>query len=157
MDCSPPGSAVHGILQARILEWAAITFSRGIFPIQGSNLGLLHYRQILYYLSHQGSHQTLLVLLTGVKHFPLQSGGQSYLTFIRVILWWRIFSSAKPSAPWGQTHFPVHERHTTYFDWMNQVFDLLWWGQSWIPWVKRMVLKWKRGQDTPLRTLFNSL
>ena len=28
MDCSLPGSAVHGILQARILEWVAITFSR---------------------------------------------------------------------------------------------------------------------------------
>ena len=30
MDCSPPGSSVHGILQARILEWVAIPFSRGI-------------------------------------------------------------------------------------------------------------------------------
>ena len=29
MDCSPPGSSVHGILQTRILEWAAIPFSRG--------------------------------------------------------------------------------------------------------------------------------
>ena len=29
MDCSPPGSFVHGILQARILEWVAISFSRG--------------------------------------------------------------------------------------------------------------------------------
>ena len=29
MDCSPPGSSVHGILQARILEWVAILFSRG--------------------------------------------------------------------------------------------------------------------------------
>ena len=29
MDCSPPGSSVHGILQARILEWVAISFSRG--------------------------------------------------------------------------------------------------------------------------------
>ena len=29
VDCSPPGSSVHGILQARILEWAAISFSRG--------------------------------------------------------------------------------------------------------------------------------
>ena len=28
-DCSPPGSSVHGILQARILEWVAISFSRG--------------------------------------------------------------------------------------------------------------------------------
>ena len=29
MDCSPPGSAVHGILQARIPAWVAISFSRG--------------------------------------------------------------------------------------------------------------------------------
>ena len=29
VDCSPPGSSVHGILQARVLEWAAISFSRG--------------------------------------------------------------------------------------------------------------------------------
>ena len=29
MDCSPPGSSVQGILQARVLEWAAISFSRG--------------------------------------------------------------------------------------------------------------------------------
>ena len=27
MDCSPPGSSVHGILQTRILEWGAISFS----------------------------------------------------------------------------------------------------------------------------------
>ena len=29
MDCRPPGSSVHGISQARILEWVAISFSRG--------------------------------------------------------------------------------------------------------------------------------
>ena len=29
MDCSPPGSAIHGILQASVLEWVAIPFSRG--------------------------------------------------------------------------------------------------------------------------------
>ena len=29
MDCSPPSSSVHGISQARILEWVAISFSRG--------------------------------------------------------------------------------------------------------------------------------
>ena len=31
MDCSPPGSSVHGIFQASILEWVAIPFSRGTF------------------------------------------------------------------------------------------------------------------------------
>ena len=29
MDCSPPGSSVHGIFQARVLEWGAIAFSKG--------------------------------------------------------------------------------------------------------------------------------
>ena len=32
MDCSPPGSSVHGILQARILDWVAIPSSRGPNP-----------------------------------------------------------------------------------------------------------------------------
>ena len=41
MNCSPSGSLVHGIFQARILEWISISPSRGIFPTQGSNLGLL--------------------------------------------------------------------------------------------------------------------
>ena len=55
VDYSPPGSSVHGILQARIPEWVAIPFSRGIFRTQGSNPGLWHCRQILYHLSCQGS------------------------------------------------------------------------------------------------------
>ena len=29
IDCSPPGSSIHGILQARILEWVAMPSSRG--------------------------------------------------------------------------------------------------------------------------------
>ena len=37
MDCSPPGSSVHGVSQAR-MEWVAIFSSRGVFPTQGSNL-----------------------------------------------------------------------------------------------------------------------
>ena len=41
-DCNPPGSSVHGILQARRLEWAAIPFSREIFLTQGLSLHLLH-------------------------------------------------------------------------------------------------------------------
>ena len=50
-DYSPPSSSVHGILQARILEWVAIPFSRGSsWP-----------RQILYHLSHQGRPHNLEV------------------------------------------------------------------------------------------------
>ena len=53
---------VHGILQARILEWVAFPFSREgsspqgwIFPTQGMNPGLPHCRQIRYQLSHKRS------------------------------------------------------------------------------------------------------
>ena len=53
MDC------VHGIHQAKILEWAAFPFSRGSFPTQGWNPGLSHCRWILYQLSHQGSPRIL--------------------------------------------------------------------------------------------------
>jgi len=56
LDCSLPGSSVDEILQAKILELVALPLSRGILPTQRSNSGLPHCRQILYRLSHQGSH-----------------------------------------------------------------------------------------------------
>ena len=59
MDCGLPGSSVHEILQARIVEWVAMLSSRGIFPIQGSNPGLLHCRQFLYHLNHWGRPRIL--------------------------------------------------------------------------------------------------
>ena len=54
MDYGLPGSSVHRILQARILEWVAITFSRRSSQPR-SNLDLLSCMQILYSLSHQGN------------------------------------------------------------------------------------------------------
>ena len=50
---SLPGFSVHGILQARILEWVAISFWRSL-PNPGIEPGLLHCRQTLYHVSHQG-------------------------------------------------------------------------------------------------------
>ena len=60
MDCSPTGSSVHRILQARILEWVAIPFSRGIFLTQGWSLGLLHWQADSSPLSYQGSLSRLV-------------------------------------------------------------------------------------------------
>ena len=39
MDCSPPGSSIHGIFQARVLEWGAIAFS-GIFTVNYLRMAL---------------------------------------------------------------------------------------------------------------------
>ena len=55
MSCGQPGSSVHGIPQTRILERGAVSFSRGYSRPRDQTLGLLHCRQILYHLSHQGS------------------------------------------------------------------------------------------------------
>ena len=55
MDCSLPRFSVHEIFQAN-LEMGCHFLLQGIFPTQGSNLGLPHCRQTLYRLSHQGSH-----------------------------------------------------------------------------------------------------
>ena len=59
MDHSPPGSFVHGIFLARILEWFAMPSSEAwrIFSTQGLNLPLLCRRQILHLLSHPGKPQ----------------------------------------------------------------------------------------------------
>ena len=47
MDCSPPGSSVHGIFQARVLEWVAIVFSKAFamalkLPSCGNWLSVLY-------------------------------------------------------------------------------------------------------------------
>ena len=55
MNCSPSGSSVHGILQARILEWVAVPFSRGSSRPVDRTWASCIVRQILYSLSHQGS------------------------------------------------------------------------------------------------------
>ena len=48
MNCSPPGSSIHGVSQARILKWGAISFSRG-FPWQRDSTRISCFgRQILY-------------------------------------------------------------------------------------------------------------
>ena len=60
MDCSLPDSSVHGILQARILEWVAMPSSRRSSQLQGSNP-----RLFLYHQCHRGTP-----LKTNRKDFP---------------------------------------------------------------------------------------
>ena len=67
VDCSLPGSYVHGIFQARTPEWAAISFSRGSSLPKGLNPGLQHCRQTLYPLNHQGSQSSFNFLLLKYK------------------------------------------------------------------------------------------
>ena len=64
MDCSPPGSSVHGISQARILVWVATSYSRGSSQprdlTQVSCVSCIS-RQVLYHESHLGSPGGILI------------------------------------------------------------------------------------------------
>ena len=66
VHCSPPCSSVCGILQARMLEWVAILFSRRSSPPK-DQICLPLCKQILYCLSHQGS------LLTAIPQNTIKS------------------------------------------------------------------------------------
>ena len=60
MGCNPPGSSVHGILQGRILMWAAISSSRGYFPPRDWTLAsCVSYigRWILYHCTTWEAHK----------------------------------------------------------------------------------------------------
>ena len=59
MDCSLPGFSIHGISQARILVWVAISFSRGSSWPRDWTWVFPHCKWILYQLSHKGSPRTL--------------------------------------------------------------------------------------------------
>ena len=58
MDCSLPGSSIHGISQEIILEWSSISFcpAKGIFPTEGWNFQCWHWQVNSLPLSLQGSH-----------------------------------------------------------------------------------------------------
>ena len=55
MECSPPGSLVYRDFPGKNTGEGCHALLQGIFPTQGSNPGLRHYRWVLYHLSHQGS------------------------------------------------------------------------------------------------------
>ena len=89
------------------------TLLQGIFPIQGSNPGLLHYRRILYHLCHQRSPRILewvsLSLLQGI--FPTQ-GSSPHLSHL---LHWQVGSL--PQAPPGKPSDSSAPRELLRFVW----------------------------------------
>ena len=87
MDCSLPCSSVHGIFQARV---GCHFLLQGIFLTQGSNPGLLHYQQMLYCPSHQGSTPSInlanvlysLMELMAAVFFPVSKKFNFYLSWV---------------------------------------------------------------------------
>ena len=98
---------VHGILQARILDWVAFPFSMGIFLSQALNPGLLHCRKILYQLNHQRSESEVAQSCPTLCN-PMDcslSGSSVHRIFqARILEWVAISFSRRSSQPrdWTQ-------------------------------------------------------
>ena len=91
MDCSPPGSSVHGNFQARILEWVAISFFRGSSQtrvIYTSCLG----RQILY---HCATRKPRYVKVSDQNRFFFREGKSAAVLSIQISI--EYLSSTYPS------------------------------------------------------------
>ena len=83
----PVGYTVHGILQARILEWS-LSLLQGIFPVQGLNPGFPHCRQILYKLSHKRNsriRQWVVCPFCSGSAFPTQESNRGLLHGRRIL------------------------------------------------------------------------
>ena len=71
MGCSQPGSSVHGVLQARILEWVAIPFSRGCSPSRdGIQVSCIACRFFTIWATWEGYWQDTDQLIKVVQGIP---------------------------------------------------------------------------------------
>ena len=72
MGCSPPGSSCHGIFQAGILKWVAISFSRGSSWPKNWTPSLLHCRQICYRPTRE-AQGTIKMMMIKLEKLELES------------------------------------------------------------------------------------
>ena len=118
MDCNPPGSSVHGILQARILEWVAISFCRGIFPAQGLNLSLLdllHWQKDALSPRHQGFPLKCWIVLQ--RAFPFTSSpAPSPSTVTDIIFCWGVFYFLSCVTKWNVRSLRAATISSTFFN-----------------------------------------
>ena len=83
-DCSPPGSPIHGIFQASIQEWVAISFSRGSFWLRdGTHIG----RWILYHWATREAPDTKLRASKNVYHTQTTGSQPLIRLLIHVNVW----------------------------------------------------------------------
>ena len=71
MDGSLPGSSIHGIFQARVLEWGAMAFSRGSPQPRDRTQVSCIVSKTLYRLSHQGSPQSITIMAPNVSYLSI--------------------------------------------------------------------------------------
>ena len=90
MDCSLPGSSVHGLpcpwdSPSKNTGVGSHSLFQGIFPTQGLSLGILHCRQILDHLSHRNSYTDLPSSFLASLFFPSQPVYSVYSILYRAL------------------------------------------------------------------------
>ena len=105
IDCSPPGSSVHGDSLGKNTGMGCQALLQGIFPTQGSNPGLPHCRRILYHLSHQESPRILewvTILFTRGSSRPRNQTRISFIADGFFTHWATLMVTC--CLPWGPDH-----------------------------------------------------
>jgi len=82
MDCSLPGSSVYGISQARILDWVAISFSRGSSQRSGGLLisWVVHIHDARFIMEMPLSFLLLVIVLSYNKPLEIKANHQGYFS-----------------------------------------------------------------------------
>ena len=111
-DCSPPGSSIHGILQARILEWVAITFSRGFsWPRDQTHMSCIS-RQILLLSEPPGKPLHTTIFFSW--RFEFSSVTQSCPTF---------YNPMDHGTPGLPVHHQLLEFNQTHVHWVGDAIQ----------------------------------
>ena len=112
MDCSLPGSFVHGDSPGKNTGMGCHALLQGIFPTQGSNPGIPHCRWILYCLSHQGNWRILDLL----QEIFLTQESNWGLLHCRWILHWLSY----PGSPFYYLfHFKIKKKKKKKPQWLK--------------------------------------
>ena len=99
MDCSPPGSSVHGILQERILEWVAIPFSRGSSQARDwTHISCIAGRFFTIWATRESHHHHIIDALKFILSNDVILRGFMLLCLLYVLSPGRL-------KPWGLTSF----------------------------------------------------
>ena len=138
MDCSPPGFSVHGISQAKILEWVVISFSRGSsWPRDGNFVSCIG-RQILFHWTNWEACIKVNLIDNNTWCVYLNC---DFITLVLVVQLCPNLCDPKYSSPPGSS---VHEiLQTKILEWIAILFSK---GssrhkdQTWVSHIDRLIL-----------------
>ena len=132
MDCSLLGSSVHGDSPGKVLEWVTMPSSRGSFPPRDGTQVSRNCRQILYWLSHQGSPRILEWVA-----YPFSRGSSQWRNWTD---WQILYQQKYQGSPIDTTKGlrllgPLCLSHRLLWLWLLYPPASLWLGSLWLHYI----------------------